>query len=135
MAQARHEQARPDQRHTERTRLAPMLAGSVPSAVQIHDLRHVAATRMLSKGAGLLHIATLLREIADAVAADVAAPQERNGFSGPFNGQRRRQELFTELVLELGITSIVETGTYLGVTTYFMAVGAALTAKWAIINP
>lgn len=28
--------------------------------VTFHDLRHVAATRMLSKGAGLLHIATLL---------------------------------------------------------------------------
>jgi len=42
-------------------------------------------------------------------------------FGGPFNGQKFRQQIFTDLDGELGFKSIVETGTFRGVTTAFMA--------------
>ena len=66
-------------------------------------------------------IGNLLREITDAIAADVAAPQERNGFSGPFNGQRQRQALFNRLDAMFGFGSFIETGAHVGTTTEMLA--------------
>ncbi len=48
-------------------------------------------------------------------------PQGGNAWGGPFNGQQRRQEIWTSLVAALSPTSIVETGTYRGTTTAFFA--------------
>ena len=48
-------------------------------------------------------------------------PSRRAGWGGAFNGQRRRQELFAALVEKIRPGVIVETGTYLGTTTEFMA--------------
>jgi hypothetical protein len=42
-------------------------------------------------------------------------------WGGPFNGQRYRQELFTSLIKALQPFAIVETGTYRGTTTAYMA--------------
>ncbi len=42
-------------------------------------------------------------------------------FGGPFNGQKFRQQIFNDLNREVGFKSIVETGTFRGVTTGFMA--------------
>lgn len=48
-------------------------------------------------------------------------PERREAWGGPFNGQVRRQELFCALVEAIKPAAIVETGTYLGTTTEFMA--------------
>lgn len=42
-------------------------------------------------------------------------------FSGPFNGQKFRQQIFNDLWKTFHFTGIVETGTFRGVTTDFMA--------------
>ena len=42
-------------------------------------------------------------------------------WGGPFNGQRCRQTMFEQLVSCLGFSAIVETGTFRGSTTQFMA--------------
>ena len=42
-------------------------------------------------------------------------------FGGPFNGQRFRQEMFADLVRAVPFNAIVETGTFRGVTTAFIA--------------
>jgi predicted O-methyltransferase YrrM len=48
-------------------------------------------------------------------------PDRGAGWGGPFNGQRARQELFYRLVERFAPIAIIETGTYLGTTTEFMA--------------
>src|SRR6266540_5679037 len=48
-------------------------------------------------------------------------PKRRNPWGGPFNGQRRRQELFLSVILACRPAAIVETGTYAGASTEFMA--------------
>jgi hypothetical protein len=48
-------------------------------------------------------------------------PDRATAWGGPFNGQLFRQELFRELVRQLKPAAIVETGTYLGTTTEFIA--------------
>lgn len=46
-------------------------------------------------------------------------PQSRESWDGPFNGQRQRQKMVSELVDKLAIGAIVETGTFRGTTTAF----------------
>jgi predicted O-methyltransferase YrrM len=48
-------------------------------------------------------------------------PERSAGFGGPFNGQPARQALFHEIITHMRPQGIVETGTYLGTTTDFMA--------------
>jgi hypothetical protein len=48
-------------------------------------------------------------------------PDRGAAWGGAFNGQRSRQELFHSLVRRFAPVAIVETGTYLGTTTKFMA--------------
>jgi hypothetical protein len=48
-------------------------------------------------------------------------PEQRDPWGGPFNGQQKRRELFLSLVKKCRPAAIVETGTYLGVSTEFMA--------------
>ena len=50
----------------------------------------------------------------------VLYPGRRSGW-GPFNGQRSRQELFNSLVARFAPVAIIETGTFVGTTTEFMA--------------
>lgn len=51
----------------------------------------------------------------------VRTPSRGAGWGGPFNGQPARQALFLRLMDEIRPRAIVETGTYLGTTTDFMA--------------
>jgi len=51
----------------------------------------------------------------------VRFPSRRVALGGPFNGQPARQALFREMVTKLRPHAIIETGTYLGTTTEFMA--------------
>src|SRR5438128_509886 len=48
-------------------------------------------------------------------------PERSAALGGPFNGQQFRQALFRGLIERLEPAAIVETGTYLGTTTEFMA--------------
>ncbi len=48
-------------------------------------------------------------------------PRLRSSWGGPFNGQERRQQIFLEIMRAGKVTAIVETGTFRGTTTAFMA--------------
>jgi hypothetical protein len=48
-----------------------------------------------------------------------------DAWGGPFNGQRRRQEIFRELEHRCGFAAVVETGTFRGDTTEWLAQLAA----------
>jgi len=48
-------------------------------------------------------------------------PGLRDSWGGPFNGQERRRELVLALLKALPLEAIVETGTYRGTTTRFLA--------------
>ena len=48
-------------------------------------------------------------------------PELRDPFGGPFNGQRGRQAIFNEVVRRLDVQCVIETGTFRGTTTEFMA--------------
>ena len=48
-------------------------------------------------------------------------PELRDPFGGPFNGQKGRQASFLEVARLLDATGVVETGTFRGSTTEFMA--------------
>jgi hypothetical protein len=51
----------------------------------------------------------------------VRFPSRATAWGGPFNGQPARQALFRDMVAKLRPYAIVETGTYLGTTTEFLA--------------
>jgi hypothetical protein len=48
-------------------------------------------------------------------------PERRNRWGGPFNGQHKRRELFLSLILACRPAAVIETGTYVGASTEFMA--------------
>jgi predicted O-methyltransferase YrrM len=48
-------------------------------------------------------------------------PEKRNTWNGPFNGQESRARLFLSLINKTNARAIVETGTFRGNTTAFMA--------------
>jgi hypothetical protein len=53
-------------------------------------------------------------------------PEFKEGFGGPFNGQAERQNIFRDILLACSFDSIVETGTFRGTTTEFMAKASGL---------
>jgi len=48
-------------------------------------------------------------------------PEQKKSWGGPFNGQQFRIKIFTDLKDKINFDCIVETGTYKGTTTEFMA--------------
>jgi hypothetical protein len=48
-------------------------------------------------------------------------PGRRDLWGGPFNGQHKRRELFLSLILACRPVAIIETGTYVGASTEFIA--------------
>jgi predicted O-methyltransferase YrrM len=48
-------------------------------------------------------------------------PEKRSAWGGPFNGQANRLRIFNAIIARVRPTAIIETGTYLGTTTEFMA--------------
>lgn len=48
-------------------------------------------------------------------------PTASDGWGGAFNGQHHRQAMFREIVIGCRVTAVVETGTFRGTTTAFMA--------------
>jgi hypothetical protein len=77
----------------------------------------VLADRFISFGLGAA------AEVAFEAAARMDFEDEslKEEWGGPFNGQRCRQTMFEQLVSCLGFSAIVETGTFRGSTTQFMA--------------
>jgi len=53
-------------------------------------------------------------------------PERRDPWGGPFNGQHKRQELFSSLILTCRPAAIIETGTYVGASTEFIASASKL---------
>jgi predicted O-methyltransferase YrrM len=56
-----------------------------------------------------------------AATLDFEAHPAMDVFGGPFNGQLRRQAIFDQLVKRLEIVAIIETGTFRGTSTAYMA--------------
>jgi hypothetical protein len=56
----------------------------------------------------------------------VLYPERGSAWGGPFNGQQKRLELFLSLVSAGRPAAIIETGTYLGTSTEFMAKAVGL---------
>ena len=63
----------------------------------------------------------LLRNNELAGAIEYTLHPDRGAWAGPFNGQCSRQDLFRSLVEKFAPVAIVETGTFLGTTTAFLA--------------
>jgi len=51
----------------------------------------------------------------------IRAPERGSAWGGPFNGQSARQALFKMIIANMPPRAIIESGTYLGTTTDFMA--------------
>src|SRR5258707_13336996 len=66
---------------------------------------------------------TLVHLLSRPVAAweDHFKPQLRDPFGGPFNGQDGRQAIFREGAQLLSLKGVIETGTFRGSTTEFIA--------------
>ena len=62
-------------------------------------------------------------------------PAWAKGFGGPFNGQAGRQRIFAELVSLFDFSMIIETGTYRGTTTEFMAEQSRIPVYSAELDP
>jgi hypothetical protein len=54
------------------------------------------------------------------------SPDRRDTWGGPFNGQQKRRELFLSLIATCQPAAIIETGTYMGASTEFMAATSRL---------
>src|SRR5262249_49904519 len=66
-------------------------------------------------------IGRLLGEKAIGVIKYISFPSQGAAWGGPFNGQTVRQALFHDIIINSRPHAIVETGTYLGTTTDFLA--------------
>lgn len=67
---------------------------------------------------------TSVRCLENAIDAMVVSPKYVDGDDVGFNGQRGRKRIFTEIVSAIPVEAIVETGTWVGNTTGYMAVFA-----------
>jgi predicted O-methyltransferase YrrM len=93
--------------------VAEALMGLVPDA----DGFSVLAERLEANGAALAAQAAQK----GAATLDFEAQPAMDLWGGAFNGQARRQVLFDQLVKQLKIVAIVETGTFRGTSTAYMA--------------
>lgn len=62
-------------------------------------------------------------------------PKLKRKQGGPFNGQEFRQKIFLELVEKMGFSTIIETGTFRGLTTQYMYRQSGLPVHTAEVNP
>jgi predicted O-methyltransferase YrrM len=70
-------------------------------------------------GLGLSRATDLMFEAAATI--DLALPHLQACWGGPFNGQHARRDLFLDLIERIKPIAIIETGTFRGITTGFMA--------------
>lgn len=97
----------------EREAVAALLSGSLAAPDELDQLAQLLDTFGLEQAATAAFRAVAALESLDDSLLEV--------WGGPFNGQSVRQELFQSLVSRLGVASIVETGTFRGSSTAFMA--------------
>lgn len=64
-----------------------------------------------------------------------AKPDLKASWGGPFNGQAGRQQIFQELISKVRFQAIIETGTYRGTTTEFLAKESKLTVYTVETEP
>jgi hypothetical protein len=76
-----------------------------------------------------------LTNLETAVDCLVQSPKYEPGGSDAFNGQHLRKEIFTSLLSIFNFKLIVETGTYLGHTTGFLAERSGLPVHTAELDP
>jgi len=62
-------------------------------------------------------------------------PTLKSSWGGPFNGQAGRQQIFQELISKIPFRAIIETGTFRGTTTEFLAKQSGLTVCTAEVEP
>ena len=62
-------------------------------------------------------------------------PARLDAWGGPFNGQCFRQLIFSDLVRACAFTAVVETGTYRGTTTVFLARNSSVPVYSSEANP
>ncbi|AWJ85518.1 hypothetical protein TSH58p_18295 (plasmid) [Azospirillum sp. TSH58] len=97
----------------EREAVAALLCGSLAEPDDLDQLAQMLDRFGLEQAATAAFRAVAALESLDDSLLEV--------WDGPFNGQSVRQELFRSLVSRLGVTSIVETGTFRGSSAAFMA--------------
>jgi hypothetical protein len=66
---------------------------------------------------------------------DLQDPQFRQIWGGAFNGQMGRRSIMNKLVTELGIAAVLETGTYRGSSTEYMAERFTIPIYSCEVNP
>ena len=81
-----------------------------------HSMVRAFVDRLLEKAEKILD-----PDIAARARVALGSPEYFNGFSGPMNGQIARLEAIRQIIYRCGIRQIVETGTYHGTTTEWMA--------------
>src|SRR5204863_9691435 len=79
------------------------------------------AERYLTIKQRLHNLEVSVRCLEMAVDAMVVSPKYVPGDDIGFNGQRQRKRIFTDLIATIPFDAIVETGTWLGNTTAYMA--------------
>jgi len=76
-----------------------------------------------------------MRSLETAVDAIVVNPKYVPGDDIGFNGQRHRKRIFGEILSRVAFDAIVETGTWLGDTTAYMALTARVPVHSCEVNP
>jgi len=70
---------------------------------------------------GIRKLSAFLRPFIAGAATYWFRPALRSSWGGPFNGQQHRQKMFVEILKSMGAGVILETGTFRGTTTEYMA--------------
>jgi hypothetical protein len=80
-----------------------------------------ALRRLITSFVGPDHLSTFLDKLIEGISEDVANPHLRHGLSGPFNAQQLRHMIFRRLDHMLNFDVMVETGSFRGTTTEWLA--------------
>lgn len=112
---------------TEREAVAALLSGPLETPDDLERLAQQLDRLGLELAALAAFRATAALESLDPALLEV--------WDGPFNGQSVRQSLFEDLVRALGVAAIVETGTFRGSSTVFMAKRSGLPLFSCEANP
>lgn len=110
---------------------ALVIAIAADRSLSTKDEVGAALSTHLSTGNDFAGLGGLFKSLGSAVPAEAAFRMAasidfqdaslKDPLGGPFNGQHYRQEMFHQLLKCLNISAIVETGTFRGSTTEFMA--------------
>ena len=88
--------------------------------------RALASLQGLSKKAAAAALRKSLPQAGVGALDYLTRPKMRGALGGPFNGQRERRRIFEDILYSFSPRAIVETGTFRGTTTDYMATLAAV---------